>query len=61
MDKRLVRRFFSTHDTLANKTIFILLKLMNWMGKRIQQFKAFLKGSLRDEHNKDTIKNHEAQ
>ena len=34
---------------------------MNWMGKRIQQFKAFLKGSLRDEHNKDTIKNHEAQ
>ncbi|RXH67386.1 hypothetical protein DVH24_027533 [Malus domestica] len=69
MDKRLVRRFFSTHVTLANKRFSVVLPI-NYKDSmpRINQFiklddcirqpKTFPTSSLHELHNRDTSKNH---
>ncbi|CAN6707373.1 unnamed protein product [Malus baccata var. baccata] len=72
MGRRLVRRFFSTHDTLANKTISSCFSI-NYeystphvnlfpqvikLDDCIRQPKTFPTSSLHELHNRDTSKNH---
>ncbi|CAN6542239.1 unnamed protein product [Malus baccata var. baccata] len=68
MDGRLARRFFSTHVTLAYKTISSCFSIsyeystpqINLIGLDdcIRQPKTFPTSSLHELHNRDTSKNH---